>query len=95
MGQQPAKFFPGPTPYGNSPDIGTIAQAKAASPAPLNNFLPLNPQNPPDETQAQPQTPQVGTQGLFGGLAGNLAGGIPNINRYFQLGGGIRRNMDL
>lgn len=46
MGQNPAKIFPWPTPYGQSPNPGTVSQAVAAPAAPLNNFLPLNPGTP-------------------------------------------------
>jgi hypothetical protein len=43
MGQTPAKAFPWPTPYGQSPDSNVLNQAIAPPQAPQNNFLPLNP----------------------------------------------------
>jgi len=46
MGQTPAKFFPWPTPFGQSPDSNVVSQAQAPPQAPLNNFLPLNPPEP-------------------------------------------------
>lgn len=90
MGQTPAKFFALPTPYGNSPDMGTLAQAKAASPAPLNNFLPLNPQ---DSSQNQPQPQdQSGLSGWQANYANNMlnkgmnggAGNAAMFRRGFQ-----------
>lgn len=81
MGQTPAKFFPQPTPYGDSPNIGVLTQAQAAQPAPLNNFLPLTGSTQaqqPAPTNSQTQKNQLGILGVnqyrntntFGGYGG-------------------------
>lgn len=59
MGQQPAKYFPWPTPYGQSPDSNVLNQAIAPPQAPLNNFLPLNPADPSQTGQSS----SAGTSG--------------------------------
>lgn len=67
MGATPAKFFPPPLPYSQSPDSGVLMQAKAPTPAPQQSFLPLNSPDPATQMQAgTSQNPKVGQFGSFG-----------------------------
>jgi hypothetical protein len=60
MGANPAKFFPWPTPYGQSPDANVLAQAQAAPQAPTPQpVLPPTPAPPtPQPTTPPPDPPQ-------------------------------------
>jgi hypothetical protein len=78
MGQQPAKYFPWPTPYGQSPDSNVLNQAQAAPQAPLNNFLPLNPASP---TTPSPTPPTAGSSSGGGRGAGSE---LSNVRRRFS-----------
>jgi hypothetical protein len=78
MGANPAKFFPWPTPYGQSPDANVLAEAKAAPQAPTQTqptFLPLNPAPPTPQPPTTPPPPQPQPQPVF-----NYNRGI--LNRY-------------
>jgi hypothetical protein len=55
MGANPAKFFPWPTPYGQSPDPNVLAQAQAAPQAPTPQ--PVVPPTPAPPTPQPPTTP--------------------------------------
>lgn len=59
MGMTPAKTFPWPTPYGQSPDSNVLTKAIAAPQAPAQNFLPLNPQ-PQQNNPVTPNPPGGG-----------------------------------
>jgi len=61
MGANPAKFFPWPTPYGQSPDTNVLSQAQAApqtptpQPVPPPTPAPPTPQPAPTPTPAPPE----------------------------------------
>jgi len=63
MGANPAKFFPWPTPYGQSPDANVLARAQAPPQAPTPQPVPPTPappapQQPPPPTPAPPEPQQ-------------------------------------
>jgi hypothetical protein len=75
MGANPAKFFPWPTPYGQSPDANVLAQAQAAPQAPTPQpVVPPTPA-PPTPQPPTPTPPQPQPQPVF-----NYNRGI--LNRY-------------
>jgi hypothetical protein len=78
MGMTPAKYFPGPTPYGGS-QTNPLQQAQAPMPVPQQSFMPLGtygqqpqpaPQLPAGSNTLQP--PKTKTPiGILGSLMGN------------------------
>lgn len=77
IGMTPAKTFPWPTPYGQSPDSNVLTKAIAAPQAPAQNFLPLNPQ-PQQNTPVQTQQARVG----YGGFGLNRARPMRGMELY-------------
>ena len=69
MGANPAKFFPWPTPYGQSPDANVLAQAQAAPQAPTPHPVvaptPAPTPQPPPPTPAPPELKPVFNRGIL------------------------------
>ena len=81
MGQNPAKVFPWPTPFGQSPDANVLNQAMAPPQAPTQNFLPLNVADP--QKAATPAKPVTKTNPNPGSNLRGGPGGPNNYRNYF------------
>lgn len=82
MGQNPAKLFGPPTPFGQSPDSAVLNQAMAPPQAPQQNFLPLNVADPQAATPApKPLQPTLGLKPTAKPPQGNMFG--QQIRNYF------------
>jgi hypothetical protein len=66
MGANPAKFFPWPTPYGQSPDANILSQAQAPPQAPTPQPVPPTPAPPtPQPPPPAPAPPEPQPQPFF------------------------------